>query len=273
MTLRIGLPQWQHPGWKRAGLHTLEDYARHFDCVEGNTTLYALPEPETVLRWRAMTGDDFRFCFKFPATISHSAALKDCQQLTSDFFRRLDPLSARIGEYWLQLPARFAPQQLPQLWAFLEQLPDCFHYGVEVRHPDFFARGEAERALNRGLADRGVNRVILDSRAVHASASTSAASLDAKGKKPRLPVHALCTAQQPMIRFIGSEETADSVALFNDWTPKLLQWQMEHQPLLFIHTPDMGEVFPLLHQLWPQLQPLSQRLADLPEWPEQESLF
>lgn len=273
MTLRIGLPQWQHPGWKRAGLHTLEDYARHFDCVEGNTTLYALPEPETVRRWRAMTSDQFRFCFKFPATISHGAALRHCGELTSDFFRRLDPLSDRIGEYWLQLPARFSPQQLPDLWAFIASLPDCFRYGVEVRHPDFFARGDAERALNRGLADRGINRVILDSRAVHASASQSAAALDAKAKKPRVPVHAVRTAGQPMIRFIGAEEVTDSVTLFNDWSQRLPEWQKDHQPMLFIHTPDMGEVFPLLHQLWSQLQPLSQGLPALPAWPEQESLF
>jgi len=32
---------------------------------------------------------------------------------------------------------------------------------VEVRHPEFFAKGEAEKALNRGLHDRSVNRVIL----------------------------------------------------------------------------------------------------------------
>ncbi|EGE6689827.1 DUF72 domain-containing protein, partial [Escherichia coli] len=49
---------------------------RHVNCVEGNTTLYALPKPEVVLRWREQTTDDFRFCFKFPATISHQAALR-----------------------------------------------------------------------------------------------------------------------------------------------------------------------------------------------------
>ncbi|WP_223717462.1 DUF72 domain-containing protein, partial [Shigella sonnei] len=29
----------------------LARHARHFNCVEGNTTLYALPKPEVVLRW------------------------------------------------------------------------------------------------------------------------------------------------------------------------------------------------------------------------------
>jgi uncharacterized protein YecE (DUF72 family) len=53
----------------RLGITSLEEYARHFNCVEGNTTLYALPKRDC----RALAGandDDFRFCFKFPATIS-----------------------------------------------------------------------------------------------------------------------------------------------------------------------------------------------------------
>lgn len=157
----LGLPQWSHPKWVRLGITSLEDYARHFNCVEGNTTLYALPKAEIVERWYAQTHDDFRFCFKFPATISHNAALRHCDDLTAEFFARMAPLEGRIGQYWLQLPAAFGPRDLPALWAFLDALPDSFTYGVEVRHPDFFAKGEAELSLNRGLIARGVNRVML----------------------------------------------------------------------------------------------------------------
>ena len=44
----IGLPQWSHPKWVRLGITDLEAYARHFNCVEGNTTLYALPKADIV---------------------------------------------------------------------------------------------------------------------------------------------------------------------------------------------------------------------------------
>ncbi|WP_134798575.1 DUF72 domain-containing protein, partial [Shigella flexneri] len=74
---------------------------RHVNCVEGNTTLYALPKPEVVLRWREQTTDDFRFCFKFPATISHQAALRHCDDLVTEFLTRMSPLAPRIGQYWL----------------------------------------------------------------------------------------------------------------------------------------------------------------------------
>ncbi|MDI9228553.1 DUF72 domain-containing protein [Serratia bockelmannii] len=273
MTLRIGLPQWHHTRWKMFGLETLADYAQLFDCVEGNTTLYALPSPEVVMRWRDMTHDDFRFCFKFPNSISHKAALRNCDELLNEFFRLLDPLSQRIGQYWLQLPAAFTPRQLTDLWRFLDSLPRGFSYGVEVRHDQFFAKGEAERAFNRGLLERGVNRVILDSRPVHASTSQTAAAIDAREKKPRVPPHAVRSGSQPMVRFIGSDSVEESVPLFTPWQKKLAEWQNESDPMLFIHTPDMGEVFPLLQALWPQLQQLEPTLRNLPDWPQQSSLF
>lgn len=138
--LYIGLPQWSHPKWRQWGITSLEEYARYFNCVEGNTTLYAVPSAETVMRWRAMSHDDFRFCFKFPATISHQAALRDCASLTQAFLQRMEPLAERVAQYWLQLPAAFSPQDLPVLWAFLDRLPQGFNWGVEVRHPAFFEK-------------------------------------------------------------------------------------------------------------------------------------
>ncbi len=47
-------------------ISNLVTHPRHINCVEGNTTLYALPKAEIVSRWYEQTHDDFRFCFKFP---------------------------------------------------------------------------------------------------------------------------------------------------------------------------------------------------------------
>nr|WP_241018458.1 DUF72 domain-containing protein [Pantoea ananatis] len=273
VTLRIGLPQWHHAHWKRWGIETLADYARYFQTVEGNTTLYALPDNETVLRWRDMTHDQFRFCFKFPSTISHQAALKNTDDLVTDFFRLMHPLADRIGQYWLQLPASFSPAQLSDLWRFLDSLPANFSYGVEVRHPAFFAKGEAERALNRGLLQRGVNRVVLDSRPVHTSTSQSPAALHARQQKPRVPPHALLTGMRPMIRFVGSDRLEESLPLFRIWLTKLAEWHKESEPFVFIHTPDMGQVFPLVQALWPELQKIDASIGPGPDWPQQDSLF
>ena len=247
----LGLPQWSHPKWVRLGITSLEEYARHFNCVEGNTTLYALPKAEIVDRWLAQTDDNFRFCFKFPATISHQAALRHCDDLTLEFFQRMAPLDARIGQYWLQLPATFGPRDLPALWHFLDGLPKVFHYGVEVRHPQFFDKSDSERQLNRGLHERGVNRVILDSR----------------------PVHAVVTAEQPMVRFIGSDDMAQNQAMFAPWLEKLAQWQHSTTPYLFLHTPDIAQAPELVHSLWEALHSALPELGSAPSIPQQSSLF
>lgn len=273
MPLYLGLPQWQHPQWKKLGMTTLADYAQHFNCVEGNTTLYALPRPEIVQRWRDMTHDDFRFCFKFPATISHQSALRNCAELTAEFFTLLAPLADRLGQYWLQLPATFGPADLPALWSFLDGLPREFSYGVEVRHPDFFIKGEAEQALNRGLHQRGVNRVILDVRGVHSALPANEAIIEAQRKKPHLPVHAVMTADQPMIRFIGSDNPDANLQWFQAWLTKLPKWCEQGQPWLFIHTPDIAFAPNLVQHLWPALQQVLPQVGEAPNWPQQDALF
>ena len=269
----LGLPQWSHPKWVRLGISSLEDYAQHFNCVEGNTTLYALPRAEIVERWRAQTTDDFRFCFKFPSTISHQAGLRHCDDLTEEFFARLSPLAQRIGQYWLQLPATFSPQDLPALWHFLDGLPREFTYGVEVRHPDFFAKGESERALNRGLHQRGVNRVILDSRPVHSAMARTEAMVEAQRKKPKLPVHAIVTATCPMIRFIGSDDMQQNRDLFAIWLQTLPKWTQSTTPYLFLHTPDIAQAPELVDTLWQALRDVVPAIGPAPSIPQQSSLF
>ena len=271
--LYIGLPQWSHPKWRQWGIQTLETYARHFNCVEGNTTLYALPSPQTVLRWQAMTHDAFRFCFKFPATITHQATLRDCQDLTHGFFARLAPLENRMAQFWLQLPARFGPENLPALWAFLDTLPAGFTYGVEVRHQAFFAKGPEEQAFNRGIYARGVNRVILDSRPVHTAPANTPAMQEAQRKKPRVPVHAVLTGSMPMVRFIASDDMAQSETLFADWLPRLEVWARDATPLLFLHTPDIGDVSYLVNHLAPRLNHLAAQPLPTLLPPGQPSLF
>ncbi|WP_051237816.1 DUF72 domain-containing protein [Franconibacter pulveris] len=251
----------------------LNTNARHVNCVEGNTTLYALPKAEIVERWKAQTTDDFRFCFKFPATISHQAALRHCEEQTSEFFSRMAPLAGRIGQYWLQLPAAFGPRDLAALWAFLDALPTEFTYGVEVRHPEFFAKGDVEQALNRGLKARGVNRVILDSRPVHSAKPHSEAVRDAQRKKPVVPVHALVTARNPLVRFIGSDAMEQNVDFFQDWLKKLPAWEQTTTPYLFLHTPDIAQAPELVHTLWPMLQRVIPSLGPEPAIPQQNTLF
>ena len=261
MSLYLGLPQWSHPAWPgqllgvgaRPAEH-LAHYARVFNTVEGNTTFYASPTPETVRRWADAVPPQFRFSFKFPKEISHQSDLVSAGKQVADFITLLGPLHGQLGLLKLQLPARFGPAGLPRLAAFFEGLPPDFTYALEVRHPDFFAKGEAERALNRLLMDKGINRIMLDSRplfSVPASlAAKNAALVDAQGKKPRLPVHLLATANNPVVRLIGLPHPEDNHPFLPSWLPHWKQWLAEGKDLyLFIHTADNARAPELARQV------------------------
>ncbi len=114
----------------------------------------------------------------------------------------------------------------------------------------FSPKGKRKKTLNRGLHQRGVNRVILDSRPVHAARPHSEAIRDAQRKKPKVPVHAVLTAKNPLIRFIGSDDMTQNRELFQVWLQKLAQWHQTTTPYLFLHTPDIAQAPELVHTLW-----------------------
>ncbi|OOE45619.1 hypothetical protein BZG06_07550 [Salinivibrio kushneri] len=268
--LRLGLTQWSHPSWQhhfyppgtKSG-ERLARYAEVFNTVEGNTTFYASPSPQTVNNWAAAIPDSFQFTFKLPKTITHQCQLRHAQDLTADFIKLMAPLHDHIGQWTIQLPARFGPEGLASLATFLESLPREFSLGVEVRHPAFFAKGEAEKALNRLLIDHHANRVIMDSRPVFAAKPDTPAIIDAQKKKPRVPVHAIATSDAPMVRFIGHPDLPENTAFFDPWISRLSQWIAAGKtPYLMIHTSDNDQAPALAAQLYQRLD-LSTPLASV----------
>lgn len=74
--------------------------------------------------------------------------------------------------------------------------------------------------------------VILDSRPVHSAVAASPAMIDAQKKKPKVPVHAVMTARQPMVRFIGGDDMAHNRELFRVWLQTLAKWHQSGTPWL-----------------------------------------
>ena len=269
----LGCPLWAEPAWRGALYSSdadadqrLHEYARVFGAVEGNTTFYALPALDTVRRWASLLPETFHFCAKLPREVSHGGRLDAGHPELSRFFTHMAPLEQRLGPVWLQLPASVGPYQLDQLETFLDALPGDYRYAVEVRHPDFFRKDDNERRLNRLLHQRGIERVMFDSRGLFASRDTDPATLDAQQKKPRLPVHAIALAQQPTVRFIAGLDNRQSLRWLEPWVDKCAQWLEEgRSPTLFMHTPD-NRLAPELARLFHAR--LGQRLADLPAMPQ-----
>ena len=267
----LGCPSWSENAW-REGLYPqnarptdfLSLYAQVFNAVEGNTTFYARPAPTTVQRWAQSTPEHFRLTAKFPRDISHGGDLREQLHAAEDFLQLLQPLGVRVAPFWLQLPASFGPQRLAELVSFIGALQRPL--AVEVRHPEFFARGDAERLLNRLLMDREVERICLDPRALFSCDSSDPAVRHAQAKKPRVPPRPAAFTQCPQVRFIGRPELEANDPYLLPWVEKVAGWIEEGRtPYMFLHTPDNHRAPELARRFHQQL---SERLPGLPQLPE-----
>lgn len=272
----LGCPSWNEPAW-RGGLYPagstsrdfLAAYCRVFNTVEGNTTFYARPAAATLARWAQTMPEGFRFCAKLPRDISHEGDLRASLAAAGDFLELLAPLGARVAPLWLQLPASFGPPRLAELAAFIDGLAAPHGLAVEVRHPAFFARGDEEKALNRLLRDRGVERIGLDSRALFSCTERSPAVLHAQSKKPRVPPRPAAFTRHPQVRFIGHPDLAANDAFLAPWLDKVAAWIEEGRaPHVYLHTPDNHRAPELARRFHAQLMA---RLPGLPALAESSS--
>ncbi|NBF04789.1 DUF72 domain-containing protein [Pseudomonas sp. Fl5BN2] len=267
----LGCPSWSENAW-REYLYP-EDarpndflglYSQVFNAVEGNTTFYARPAPATVQRWAQIMPEHFRFTAKFPGDISHGGDLREQLSAAETFVQLLSPLGERVSPLWLQLPASFSPSRLAELAGFIDGLERPL--AVEVRHPEFFAKGDAERMLNRLLRGRGVERICLDPRALFSCISTSPAVLHAQSKKPKVPPRPAAFTQFPQVRFIGHPELEANDPFLVPWLDKVAGWIEEGRtPYVFLHTSDNRLAAELARRFHAQLM---QRLPGLPALPE-----
>ncbi len=224
----------------------LSEYSRCFNSVEGNTSFYADPPAQTIARWHDAVPEDFRFTFKFHRRFSHDLKLRHCRDELTAWLTLFEPVLPKTGVLMLQLPASFSPHDLPVLASFLSWLPGELHYAVEVRHKAFFAKGEAELALNRLLKSHNIDRIAMDTRALFAVPATTPALIDAQAKKPCLPVHAVALGQRPVVRFVIASMQEEYKSYYRPWLGKIRQWLKEgRSPYVFFHTADNAEA-PLL---------------------------
>lgn len=267
----LGCPSWSENAWRdylypqdAKPAEFLNLYTQVFNAVEGNTTFYASPAADTVQRWAETMPEHFRFTAKFPGDISHNGDLRDQLTAAETFVQLLSPLGERVSPLWLQLAKSFTPQRLPELAGFIDALDRPL--AVEVRHRDFFAKGDGERLLNRLLLDRGVERICLDPRALFSCTSTDPSVLHAQSKKPNVPTRPAAFTQCPQVRFIGHPQLEANDSFLVPWVEKIAQWIEEGRtPYIFLHTADNLQAARLALRFHAQLM---LRLPGLPALPE-----
>lgn len=220
----------------------LRAYATWCNAVEGNTTFYATPSLGTVRSWAEQTSPEFRFVLKLPKQITHERRLTDVAEPVRAFLAAIEPLGPRAHALWVQLPPSFGPGDLGLLAGFLRRMPREHRYCVEVRHRAFFADPRWEQALERALGEAGAEWVPFDTTVLFGASPDTDTEREAWANKPRVPRRSRALTAYPVVRYLGRDDAARTVAGWQPWVQTVAGWLREgRSPTVFIHTPDNVE--------------------------------
>ena len=252
MNLYVGCPIWAYKGWIGSfyppgtkAADYLPEYSKRLTTIEGNTTFYSVPSLKTLQDWIAETPGTFRFCPKLPRTISHTGRLAEHTTEALRFAEVMSQLGERLGPMFLQLPPRYSPLLLDDLQAFLNSWPPQMKLAVEVRHMDWFTSPHHE-ALNTMLSGFDMARVVIDTRPIRnlegdkiLAGSVYQRLLQARQRKPHLPILSQPTASFFFLRYIGHPELEQNTAYLDEWAAHLASWLREGiEAYVFCHCPD-----------------------------------
>jgi uncharacterized protein YecE (DUF72 family) len=273
MELHVGCAMWTYPPWQSRYLpgslsprDRLRAYATWCNAVEGNTTFYAVPTAGTVRSWAEQTAPDFRFILKLPKSITHERRLADVDDPLRAFLGAIEPLGARAHAIWIQLPPSFSPAGLGALASFLGRLPGEYRYCVEVRHRAFFEDPRSERMLEAALGEVGAEWVAFDTTVLFESPPASDAEREAWRKKPRMPRRARALTAHPVVRYIGRDDVARTIAGWQHWLGTVAGWLREgRSPTVFIHTPDNVSALELARRFHDDVRARVPEVGPLPE--------
>ena len=273
MKLHVGCAMWSYAPWQGRYLpaslpprQRLRAYATWCNAVEGNTTFYATPALDTLTSWAGQTAPDFRFVLKLPRPITHERRLADVGLPLRDFLSAIEPLGQRAHALWIQLPPSFGPADLGVLRDFLNRLPREHRYCVEVRHPAFFEDPRSERQLERVLTDVSAEWVTFDTTVLFGGPPVSDAEREARTNKPRLRRRSRALTGYPVVRYIGRDDAARTVAGWQPWLDAVAGWLLEgRSPTVFIHTPDNADALELARQFHDDVRARVPEVEALPE--------
>ena len=252
MRFYVGCPIWSFKGWVgnfypegTKASDFLREYSRRLTTVEGNTTFYAVPSQDTLEGWAIQMPETFRFCPKVPKAISHEGKLIGNIERAREFIEVISQLGTRLGPMFLQLPPRYSPKLLADLQAFLAAWPPEVRLAVEVRHLDWFDSPHDE-ALDQLLMDHNMARVTIDTRPIRdldgdkiLTGSVYQSLLEARERKPDIPVAPKRTADIVFVRYIGHPQLESNFSLLDEWADYFVAQLREGVDVYaFCHSPE-----------------------------------
>ena len=225
----FGTTMWNVPAWngkiypqKCKSTDFLEAYGKQFGTIELNATHYRTPDESRVREWCGRVPPDFRFCPKWPQSITHFYKFRNCQSQTDEFLAALWAFESRMGLSFMQLHPSFSPDHAGILIDYLDSLPHDLSLGIEFRHPDWFQAGEQATLVWNYLADRQISALISD----------TAGRRDA--------VHMRVSSTQMAIRFGGYDLHPSDYRRMDEWGIRLSQWIEKgvREIYIFMHQTD-----------------------------------
>jgi len=155
------------------------------------------------------------------------------------------PLASRLGPMFLQLPPRYSPSLLGDLQAFLSRMPRDIRLAVEVRHLDWFESPHDE-ALDHLLTEYNMARVTIDTRPIRSlqgdailAGSSYESLLEARERKPDVPVVPKRTSDFVFVRYIGHPKLEINHPLLDEWGDYFSsQMKADAGVYMFCHSPD-----------------------------------
>jgi len=263
----------------------LFQYARRLTNVEGNTTFYAVPSKQTIENWVGNMPETFRFCPKVPKAISHEGKLADNIDRAAAFVDVMRQLGTRLGPMFLQLPPRYSPNLRADLQAFLSAWTSDVRLAVEVRHLDWFDSPHDE-ALDELLSEYNMARVTIDTRPIRSlqgdrmlAGSTYESLLEARERKPDVPVVPKRTSDFVFVRYIGHPDMEINRPFIEEWGSYFAKQIISGADVyMFCHSPDNMIAPYLCRELHARVAkdvriPLLPWDEIKPDVPEQPSLF
>ena len=229
--VRVGCAKWGRKEWlgkiyptKTKEADFLNEYVKYFNCIELNATFYNVYPPETIAKWKEKAGSnpDFKFCPKFSQRITHIRRLKNADEITTQYYHGIMAFGEKLGPLFLQLGNNFTPKCMPDLKAYLVDLPKDVPVFLELRHKAWFANSEIRAGIFNLLHQLNIGAVITDT----------------AGRRD--VVHMELPVPHAFIRFVGNNLHPTDYTRVDDWVDRIKQWrQMGLQSVwFFIHQHD-----------------------------------
>jgi len=166
----VGVAGWSYADWegvvyprsKPRDFHALPYLARFVDCVEINSTFYALPQERYARRWVELVADrpDFRFLVKLHRSFTHEPLQGDMDLAAHNFAAGIAPLTEAGVCLGLLVQFPFYQRCDEEGWLRVERIRRSFPTAslhLEPRHASWFTSETIER-----LATQEVGLVHID---------------------------------------------------------------------------------------------------------------